>query len=85
MPAGRQVGKVIHYFDKAMVAVIRLTDDLAVGDTLKFTHGESEVSQKVESMEVNHEKIEAGKAGDEVAVKLGQATHENAKVLKVEE
>jgi putative protease len=81
----KEIGKVIHYFDKAMVAVIRLTDDLAVGDTVKFAHGESESTQKVESMEVNHEKIEAGKAGDEVAVKLGQETHESARVYKVEE
>lgn len=81
----KEIGKVIHYFDKAMVAVIRLTDGLSVGDTVKFSHGENEFTQKIESMEVNHEKIETGKAGDEVAVKLNEATHEGAKVGKVEE
>ncbi|MCX6765599.1 MAG: hypothetical protein NT136_01395 [Candidatus Moranbacteria bacterium] len=85
MPAGKQVGKVIHYFDKAMVAVVRLTDNLAIGETVKFVHGESEVAQKIESMEVEHEKIQSGKSGDEVAVKVDQGTHEGAMVFKIEE
>lgn len=85
MPAGRQVGKVIHYFDKAMVAVVGLTGELAAGDTVKFVRGESEFTQTVESMEINHEKIQAGKAGDEVAIKVSEATHEGAKAYKIVE
>lgn len=81
----QEVGKVIHYFDKAMVAVVRLTDAVSVGDSVKFVHGEKEAAQKIESMEVNHEKISSGKAGDEVAIKLNEATHEGAKVYKIVE
>ncbi len=81
----KEVGKVIHYFDKAMVAVVGLTDELAAGDTVKFVRGESESTQTVESMEVNHEKIQTGKVGDEVAIKVSEATREGAKVYKVVE
>ncbi len=81
----KEIGKITHYFDKAMVAVIKLTDKLAVGDTVKFVHGEKEFEQKVGSMEVEHEKIQSGKAGDEVAIKVDQATHESAKVYKITE
>lgn len=81
---GEEIGKVIHYFDKAMVAVIRLSGNLAVGDTVKFVHGESEFSQTIDSMEVEHKKIQSGKAGDEMAVKVSEKTHEGAKVYKVE-
>lgn len=80
----KELGKVVHYFDKAMVAVIRLDDKLAVGDTIKFVHGESDFTQQVGSMEVNKEKIKSGKKGDEVAVKVDEPTHEHAKVYKVE-
>ena len=80
----KEIGKVIHYFDKAMVAVVKLTDQLAVGDTVKFARGESEFTQTVESMEVNYEKIQTGKAGDEVAIKVSEETHEGAKVYKIE-
>jgi len=80
----KELGRVIHYFDKAMVAVVRLTDSLKVGETVKFVHGESDFTQAVESMEVEHEKIQSAKKGDEVAVKVEQKTHEGARVYKVE-
>jgi len=80
----KELGKVIHYFDKAMVAVVRLTDSLKTGETVKFIHGESEFTQQVDSMEVEHEKIKSAKKGDEVAIKVDQKTHEGAKVYKVE-
>lgn len=77
------MGKVIHYFDKAMVAVIRLEDKLSVGDSVKFVHGESEFSQNVDSMEIDHKKVQSVGKGDEVAIKVEQKTHEGAKVFKV--
>ena len=81
----KEIGKVVHYFDKAMVAVIKLSGDLTVGDMVKFAHGEHEFSQKVESIQVEHEVVQSGKAGDEVAVKINEATHQNAKVYKITE
>ena len=36
-----KVGDVIHYFDKIHVAILELTDELAVGDTLKFVRAAS--------------------------------------------
>jgi putative protease len=81
----QELGKVIHYFDKAMVAVVKLEGDIAIGDTVKFVHGENEFTQKVESMQVEHEAIQKGKAGDEVAIKVNEATHQNAKVYKITE
>ncbi|MCX6731530.1 MAG: hypothetical protein NTX55_00895 [Candidatus Parcubacteria bacterium] len=80
----KEIGRVIHYFDKAMVAVIRLTDDLRVGDSVKFVHGENEFIQTIDSMEVEHEKIKSAKKGDEVAVKVEQKAKEGTKVCKVE-
>lgn len=81
----KEVGKVIHYFDKAMVAVVGLTDELTAGDAVKFIRGDSEFTQTVESMEIDHEKIQIGKTGDEVAIKVNEATHEGAKVYKIVE
>lgn len=80
----KEIGKVVHYFDKAMAAVIRLTGNLKVGDTIKFVHGDSEFTQTVDSLEVDREKIKSGKAGEEVAVKVNEKTHEHAKVFKLE-
>lgn len=78
------LGKVIHYYDRAMVAVVRLTGGVRVGDSLKFVHHDSEFSQPVSSMEIDHKKIQSAKKGEEVAIKMDKATHEGAFVYKEE-
>ena len=79
----KEIGKVIHYFDKAMVAVIKLSGGLKIGDTVKFVYNESEFIQPVESMEVEHKKVKSGKSKDEVAIKVNKETHEHAVVYKI--
>jgi len=74
----KEIGKVIHYFDKATVAVIKAGGKISVGDTLKFVHGESEFTQQVESMQIEHKPVELVKAGEEVAIKVNEKTHQNA-------
>ncbi|MBU2219168.1 hypothetical protein KJ750_00500 [Patescibacteria group bacterium] len=81
----QEIGKVTHYFDKAMVAVIKLSDKLAVGDKIKIVKGEDEFEMAVESMQVNHQNIDSGKAGEEVAIKTTSPTKEGAVVYKITE
>ena len=64
------VGKVIHYYDKIGVAVIKLEKSLKVGDIVNFVHGENEFKQTIESMQLEHIQIKEGKKGHEVAVKI---------------
>lgn len=80
----KEIGKVIHYFDKAGVAVIKLSDTLNAGDTVKFKKGEEEFTDTVSSMQVEHESVQSGKVGDEVAVKISQKAKEGTLVFKEE-
>jgi translation elongation factor EF-1alpha len=80
----KELGKVVHYFDKAMVAVIRLNGKLSLGDTVKFVHNDKETTQTISSMEIDRKPIKSGKEGEEVAVKVDEPTHEHAKVYKIE-
>ncbi len=64
------IGKVIHYYDKIGVAVVKLEKSLKVGDKVKFTHGENSFEQVVDSMQLDHKPLVAGKKGDEVAIKV---------------
>jgi len=79
----QEVGKVIHYYNKAMVAVVRLSGNLKTGDAIKIAKGEDEFEMKIASMQVNHESVENGKAGDEVAIKVDSPTKEGAAVSLV--
>ena len=64
------VGKVIHYYDKIGVAVIKLEKSLKVGDKVNFVHGKDSFEQTIESMQLEHVQVKEGKKGHEVAVKI---------------
>ena len=68
------LGKVIHYYDKIGVAVIKLKKPLKVGDLVKFTKGDNEFRQAIESMQLEHKGVSKAKARDEIAVKVDQET-----------
>lgn len=74
------VGKVIHYYDKISVAVIKLSKPLKVGNSVKFIHGENEFTQSIESMQLEHVQVESGKKGQEVAVKVDKETKSGTQV-----
>jgi len=79
-----QIGQVIHYFNNIQVAVIELSDELSVGDTVTFVNpnGEKLFEQEIESMEIDEEPVEAAGSGDEVAVKVDQKAKADATVHK---
>jgi len=80
---GKLIGKITHYFGHIEVAVIKLTSALKVGDTIRIIGGETDFEQTVGSMEVEHEKIEKAKSGDDVGLKVDQKVREGYKVYKI--
>jgi len=81
---GQLIGEVTHYFGKIGVAVIKLKDTLSVGDEIRIVGGEAtDFTQKVESMEIEHEKIQKAKAGDSVGLKVKEKVREGYKVYKL--
>ncbi len=80
----KAIGKVVHWFDKIGVAVIKLTGALKRGDRIKVKKGENEFEEEVASMQIEHEDVASAKKGDEVAIKLSQKTKDGAQVCKVE-
>ncbi len=80
----KPIGKVIHYFDKIGVAVMAFNAPVSVGDTIRVVGGEkTDFEQEVSSMEVDHEKIQKAKKGDEVGMKVKEKVHEGYKVYKI--
>ncbi|GAI01524.1 unnamed protein product, partial [marine sediment metagenome] len=68
---GKLIGKITHYFGNIGVAVIELSDTLKVGDNIRIVGGETDFTQIIESMEVEHKKVEEAKKGDSIGVKVG--------------
>ena len=78
----KQIGKVIHWYDKIGVAVLKLTDTLKKGDTIKIKREKDEFDETVASMQLDHEDVDEAKKGSEVAVKLSQKAHDGALIYK---
>lgn len=79
---GKLIGKVTHYFSNIGVAVIELSDSLKVGDTIRIVGGETDFNQTVESMEVEHQKVNEAKPGDSVGLKVSQKVRDGYKAYK---
>ncbi len=83
MAEQKQIGEVVHFFSNIGVAVIKLTDSLAVGDTVRIIGGEdTDFTQEVESMEAEHEKLKKASKGDEVGIKVKEKVRDGYKVYK---
>ena len=81
---GELIGEVVHFFSKIKVAVIKLSKPLSKGDSIRIIGGEdTDFSQDVESMQVEHEKIEKAKKGNEVGLKVKKKVREGYKVYKI--
>ncbi len=80
---GELIGEVTHYFNKIDVAIIELSAGLKIGDNIRIVGGEIDFEQNVDSMEVDHKKVEAAKTGESIGLKVEQKVREGYKVYKV--
>ena len=80
---GKLIGKITHYFGNIGVVVIELSDTLKVGETIRIVGGETDFTQTVDSMEIEHKKVEEAKAGDSIGLKISQKVREGYKVYKL--
>ena len=79
---GKLIGKITHYFSNIGVAVIDLLSSLNEGDTIRISGGENtDFTQEVDSMEMEHEKIKQGKKGDSVGMKVKEKVRDGYKVF----
>lgn len=80
----QEIGVVTHYFDRPQVAVVKLSaGEIQVGDTVRFHGNTTDVSETVDSMEVDHQKVDRAAAGQEVAIKVPSRIRRNDKVFKL--
>ena len=79
-----KIGEVIHYYDKIGVVIVELDGALSTGDKIKFVRGgENLFEQKVDSIQIEHEKKESADKGSVVGLKVEKEVKEGAEVYKV--
>lgn len=79
-----QVGHVTHYYSHLGVAAIAIEgNELAVGDVVHIKGHTTDLTQPIESMELEHQKVEVAKPGQNVGIRVRDHVREHDTVLKV--
>lgn len=80
----RKLGHVSHYFSKIGVAAIDLTDaDLKVGDTIQIQGPTTNLTQVVESMQIEQQGVTHATRGQSVGIKVKERVREKDLVYTV--
>ena len=79
----REVGRVSHFFTKISVAVIELTATVSVGDRILIKGPTTNLEQTIDSMEIEHEKVQKAGAGQSIGLKVKDRVRETDVVYKI--
>jgi putative protease len=78
------VGKVVDYFGKIGVAGIQVTaGPLNVGDTIRIKGHTTDVTQVVESIQIEHQGVQRAEAGQTIGIRVKERVRKGDSVLKV--
>lgn len=79
-----RIGSVIKFFDKTSVAAVKLDfGDLAIGDIVRIKGSATDFTQKVETMEFDHQPVQKAVRGQFTGIKLSQPAKPFDLVYKV--
>jgi len=81
--AEEKIGKVVGFYSHVSVAAIKLEATLKVGDKIHIKGATTDITQKVDSIQIEHDTIKEAKKGDSVGIKIKDRARPNDIVYKV--
>lgn len=85
MAVEEEIGRVRDYFARIGVVGIDLTGKLRVGDTIHIHGHTTDITEVVESMQIEHENVQEAGPGDSVGIKVVDRCRGGDHVYKVVE
>lgn len=80
----KKVGEIIKYFGKISVAAIRLSEgSLKVGDTIHIVGHTTDVTQSIDSMQIENKNVQEAGPGADIGIKIQGKVREHDIVYKV--
>ncbi len=77
------LGKVMNYFSHLGVISITLEAPLAAGDMIRIKGHTTDLTQKVDTIQVNHQNVQSAGTGEAVGLKVADKTRPGDAVYKV--
>jgi putative protease len=82
----KRVGEIIKFFGKIGVAAIRLSEgSLKVGDKIHIVGHTTDITQTVDSMQIENQNVQEAGPGADIGIKLKDRAREHDVVYKVVE
>jgi translation elongation factor EF-1alpha len=78
-----RVGVISHVYKKIGVVVVDLSDPLQEGDIVHISGHHTDLTQKVESMQVEHQNVKKAERGQSIGLKVKGEVREQDLVYKV--
>jgi len=83
--AEEEIGQVMDFFARPVVAGIDLTASVKVGDKIHIKGATTDMDLTVESMQVDNVDVQEAKAGDAIGIKVPDRVRRGDRVYKVTE
>ncbi|MBI2346606.1 MAG: translation elongation factor-like protein [Deltaproteobacteria bacterium] len=79
-----ELGIISHWFGHLSVAAIKVTSGvLRVGDTIHIKGHTTDVTIKVQTIQLNHQDVQEAPVGSDVGIKVAEHVRQHDKVYKV--
>lgn len=79
----KRIGQVTHYYGRIGVAVLELSGELSVGDVIHICGRTTDFTQQVDSMEIEHQKVQSVGPGADIALKVVEPVRKGDALYKV--
>lgn len=77
------LGKVLDYYAKLGVVALNLEAPLALGDTIRVKGHTTDLTQRVEGLQVSHQCVQSAAAGEGVGIKVADRARIGDAVYKL--
>lgn len=78
-----KIGAVDDFFAKVCVVALVLEGDLQVGETIHIKGHTTDITQQVQSMQVQHQAVTKAKKGDSIGIKVDDRVRKGDIIYKV--
>jgi hypothetical protein len=80
---GVLLGRVEDYFAHVGVMALQLLAPVSVGDDIRIKGHTTDITQKVESMQIEHQPVQAASVGDAVGIRISDRARKTDLVYKI--
>lgn len=78
-----EIGVIVDFFARPVVAAIELTAELKVGDKIHIKGHTTDMEVLVNSMQIHNQSVPAAKAGDAVGIQVSDKVRHGDKVYRI--